>query len=272
MAKKHPPAKRRKKYSRKRRRRKNNKKATILIAIVGGLFLLIIAFAKYTFIRSKQQLFHSFNDPVFSGKYFVRGVDVSHHNSFINWKQLREDNITFVYMKSTEGNTHTDRDYQRNYSLAREAGLKVGTYHFYTFGQNGKLQARHFIENAHVQPGDLRPAIDVEHSPINKPYSDKKERKAIIDELRSLENELFSHYGQRPVIYTNKDCYRLYIDGNFPENPIWMCDLHGEPNLAPDKWVFWQFSHTGKIPGVVNDIDLNYYRYSFTDFRHLLMP
>lgn len=271
MAKKRSPAKKKKKYIRKKKRR-SSKKSVGTIAVGGVLLLFVVIFVMYALIRSHRKLFDAFDDPVFSEKYFVRGVDVSHHNSFINWKQLREDNITFVYMKSTEGDAHTDRDYIRNNKLAREAGLKVGTYHFYTFGQDGKKQAEHFIKNAQIESGDLLPAIDVEHSPINKPFVGKQERKTIIEELKNLENELFSYYGKRPVIYTNKDCYRIYIDGNFPENPIWMCDLHDEPNVAQDKWVIWQFSHTGKIPGVVNDIDLNYYRYSFADFRNLLMP
>lgn len=271
MAKKYRHAQGKKKTTRKRRKRKNKKKS-VLFLIAGSAFLLCGIVIFLVIRNAKQNLFHTFDDPVFSEKYFVRGVDVSHHNSFINWRQLQEDNITFVYMKSTEGVGHTDRDYARNYKLAREAGIKVGTYHFYTFGQDGRRQADHFINKSQVRPGDLPPAIDVEHSPINKPYSGKQELKKIIEELKNLENALFLHYGKRPVIYTNKDCYRTYIDGNFPENPIWMCDLHDEPNVATDKWVIWQFSHTGKIPGVVNDIDLNYYRYSFVDFRNLLMP
>ena len=55
---------------------------------------------------------------------------------------------------------------------------------------------------------------------------------------------MYEYYGVRPIIYTNKDCYKLYIKNHFPENLIWMSDLHNEPNLKDYNWIFWQFSHT----------------------------
>jgi len=80
------------------------------------------------------RFFHTFDDSEFSDKYFVRGIDVSHHNSFINWEQLRDENVTFVYLKSTEGMSHKDKNYKSNYRAAKTAGLKVGTYHFTSSG------------------------------------------------------------------------------------------------------------------------------------------
>lgn len=260
-----------KSYSRKRGKTNKNR---LRFLVVGGIVLAIILVIVVNgiFRTMRTEIFSSFNGNVFSDKYFVRGVDVSHHNTAINWNILREEDISFAYLKSTEGATHTDREYKRNYKLAKAAGLKVGTYHFFTFGIDGRQQAEHFIRSSKVYSGDIRPAIDVEHSPVNHPVSDKRKRLAIIRELRKLEAELFDHYGVRAVIYTNKECYSLYIKENFSDNPLWLCDLHDEPNVASDKWVIWQFSHTGNIPGVVGDIDLNFYRYSFSDFKNLLMP
>ena len=92
------------------------------------------------------------------------------------------------------------------------------------------------------------------------------------EELKKLEHEMYEHYGVRPIIYTNKDCYKLYIVDHFPESLIWMSDLHNEPNIKENDWVIWQFSRTGNINGINGDIDLNYFRYSFRQFNQLLMP
>lgn len=266
-------AKRKRTKSGRRKRKKVSKKRQKALWLIAASFSVLFAIGVYRFILySKKELFHSFDNPPFSQKYLVRGVDVSHHNSYINWNQLRKDNITFVYLKSTEGTDHKDRDYNRNYKVARDAGLKVGTYHFYTFGSDGKKQAQHFIRNSTVKPGDMIPAIDVEHSAINRPRNDKESYEKMIKELGRLESALTKQYGKRPVIYTNKECYRMYIKDNFPDNPLWICDLHDEPNDDYKNWVIWQFSHTGKINGVINDIDLNYYRNSFDDFKKLLLP
>lgn len=262
----------RRKFSRNRLLKisKNEHKIVLFIAIS---IVFLFAVGIYRWIGySKKELFHSFENPYFSQKYLVRGVDVSHHNSFIDWNQLRKENITFVYLKSTEGTEHKDRDYKRNYRVAKDAGLKVGTYHFYTFGEDGERQARHFIRQSTLQTGDLTPAIDVEHSTANRPCNNKKSHEKMIAELKKLETALFKKYGRHPIIYTNKECYKMYIKNYFPENRLWICDLHNEPGGEYNNWSIWQFSHTGKINGVTDNIDLNYYRYSFDDFKTLLIP
>lgn len=260
----------------KPRKRKNktkgNKRYRIIILIV--LFVLISSVFLITydhFIRSRRGDFHSFHDNVYEHKYFVRGVDISHHNELFDWNILKDEGITFVYLKATEDNSHLDRDYADNYVKAKQAGLTVGTYHFYRFAMDGKQQAQHFINTAKVRSGDLIPAIDVEHSNLNRKSNDEKYIQKVVDELLVLENELYMHYEVRPIIYTNKSCYKLYIEENFPHNLIWMCDLHKEPALENDKWIIWQFSHTGKIVGIDKDVDLNYFRYSFRKFNELLM-
>lgn len=233
-------------------------------------FLLALSFSVLAFFLIKDYLQEpeSFD----STKYFVKGVDVSHHNPILNWQSLLEEDITFAYMKSTEGNSHVDRNYIYNYELAKKTNIKVGSYHFYTFALSGKEQAQHFLSNTKFDTGDLFPAIDVEHSQINVYSNDKKFKELVIQELKVLEKELYEHFGIHPVIYTNKDCYKLYIKGNFPDNIIWMCDLHNEPSEDITNWRLWQFSHKGELPGVDGHIDLNYYRYSFEEFKELLLP
>ena len=257
----------------RKNKNKKYKKQSILILIVSmilvsSVFLIIIDSIK----KSSREQYHSFYDNKYSYKYVVRGVDVSHHNGSINWAQLNNEGISFAYIKSTEGISHTDRKYKENYNKAKRSSIKVRPYHFYTFGLDGKRQAQHFIRHAKVGSADLIPAIDVEHSPANRYSNDKDYIKRVTNELIKLEHELYEHYGVRPIIYTNKDCYKLYIVDHFPESLIWMSDLHNEPNIKENDWVIWQFSHTGNINGINGDIDLNYFRYSFRQFNQLLMP
>ena len=254
------------------RKNKRYKKQTTLIFIVSlilvsSVFLIIIDAIK----KTSRDKFHSFYDNRYSHRYEIRGVDVSHHNGAINWAQLKNEGVTFAYIKATEGLSHTDRNYTANYSASRLSDIKTGTYHFYTFGLDGVMQAQHFIHVAKVAGNDLIPAIDVEHSLINIYSSDKDYQERVIAELQKMEQALFDYYGVHPIIYTNKDCYKLYIKKHFPENLIWMSDLRNEPTIQGNEWVIWQFSHTGKINGAVGDIDLNYFRYSYRKFNKLSM-
>lgn len=233
--------------------------SALLIAIVG-----ITAFLFYKNYFREPQKFES-------SKYVVKGIDISHHQPIINWEMVSEQDIYFGYIKATESVDHLDRNYIYNYEQAREAQVKIGSYHFFRFGVSGRDQAQHFIRTAKCQSGDMIPAIDVEHSTINT-YSDDTSYIAMIKhELMELESALYEHYGVRPLIYTNKDCYKLYIKDSFPDNPLWICDLHKEPS-DDINWKIWQFSHSGKLPGVNEKIDLNYYRYSFDEFKELLLP
>lgn len=250
----------------KRRKRKsaNRKKWIIVISIV---FLLAAGFLYVFYFR--QKVADTFDK---SNKYYVKGIDVSHHNPILDWNEVKNQNLHFTYIKATEGITHDDRNYLYNYKLAKENNIKVGSYHFYNFAVSGREQAKHFIKVAQCESGDLLPAIDVEHSPSN-PYSkDTAYVKSVIKELQILEKELYEYYGYHPMVYTNMDCYKLYIKDRFPDNPIWICNLKGEPKDDVKNWVIWQFTHKGELPGIVGDIDFNYFRYSYERLWEISFP
>lgn len=241
-----------------------------LALIVGSGVVLFGAISLW--LRIFRPRYHTFESIPTTESYLVRGIDVSHHNTQIDWDKLHENDLTFVYLKASEGIDHVDTRYADYYTKAKEAGLVVGAYHFYTFALDGKQQAAHFIQTAQFASGDMLPVVDVEYSAINKAPKTDEEKQAIIYELQQLESALFNHFGIHPIIYTNKDGYRQYIAGNFRNNSIWICDLHAEPNIANDRWVLWQFSHTGDLVGIEGNVDLNFYRYSNIDFQNLLIP
>ena len=248
-----------------RKRNKTNKLKSI--TIVSTLIVLLLALGYHFYKKSVTA--NTFKE---SNKYQVKGIDVSHHNPILDWAEVKRQNITFTYLKATEGITHDDRNYIYNYKLAKKNNIKTGSYHFYNFGVSGREQAKHFIRVAKCKSGDLIPAIDVEHSPAN-PYSkDPSFVKNVIKELSVMENELYEYYGFHPVIYTNIDCYKLYINNSFPNNPIWISSLNKEPNDDIKNWIIWQFTHKGELDGIVGDLDLNYFRYSFDDLRQLQLP
>lgn len=244
----------------KKRKSDNKLKSITLVAT------LIVLFLTLGYFFYKKSTANTFNE---SKKYQVKGVDVSHHNPILDWAEVKRHNIHFTYIKATEGITHDDRNYPYNYKLAKENNIKTGSYHFYNFGISGREQAKHFIRVAECQSGDLIPAIDVEHSPAN-PYSkDPVFIKSVIKELKVMENELYEYYGVHPIIYTNTDCYKLYINNSFPNNPIWISSLNKEPNNEIKNWIIWQFTHTGELDGIVGNLDLNYFRYSFEELQKI---
>ncbi|MDH6354459.1 lysozyme [Dysgonomonas sp. PH5-45] len=252
----------------KKKQLRQVKKISVLV-----VFFILALVVGHTVYNKYFRQFNSFGDGGYSDKYFVRGIDLSHHNPIIDWLAAAEQNISFAYLKATEGVKHEDRNYKYNYKQAKEANIKVGAYHFFSFGASGREQAAHFIRTAKCGAGDLIPAIDVEHSPVNVYSADTTYLLNVTRELRVLESELFEHYGVHPIIYTNKDCYKLYVKNVLPDNPVWICNLHEEPSDSDvPNWVIWQFSHKGKLNGVDGDVDLNYFRFSFDDLAKYVLP
>ena len=104
-------------------------------------------------------------------KYEIRGVDVSAYQGEIDWEVLSKENIDFAFIKATEGSTHVDEYFEKNFENAKKTALKIGAYHFFSFESAGETQAQNFIKN--VGEEMPLPAIDVEYyGKFNKKNSD----------------------------------------------------------------------------------------------------
>lgn len=190
-------------------------------------------------------------------KYPVRGIDVSHHNGDIDFDRLseKESDVSFIYIKATEGTDFQDPGFIRNSRGAMKSGIPAGAYHFFRYDTDGELQALNFIRALRGRPFKLPPAIDVE----DWGNPDGHATALIVERLRSMTSCLLRE-GYRPVIYTNLDGYHRIIRGNFDSYPLWISSF-SDPPLDTDpenmRWAIWQYSHRGDLPGISSPTDLN---------------
>ena len=120
-------------------------------------------------------------------KYPVRGVDVSAYQGVIDWQTLAAQDISFAFIKATEGSTFVDKNFAYNFEQARQTGLSVGAYHFFSYDSPGSTQAENFISNVVPFEGMLPPVIDLEF------YGDKQKNppdRAQVDAELSAIDEL----------------------------------------------------------------------------------
>lgn len=60
-----------------------------------------------------------------------RGFDVSHHQGFEDWANMRDRyGLTYGFAKATEGEGFRDSRFRENWSAMKDAGLVRGAYHF----------------------------------------------------------------------------------------------------------------------------------------------
>ena len=184
------------------------------------------------------------------------GIDVSHHQSKINWKQLTEmrdlgKKVDFVFMKATQGNYLTDKQFRRNWSEAKKYNLDRGAYLFFDPRRNGRSQARHFINKVKLSEGDFAPVIDFEDLYGVSPARARKE-------FITCAKILKAHYGIQPILYTYVDFYKMNLNKDFENYPLWIAHYrnYGKPSVDRD-WYFWQFSDRGKMNGIRGNVDFN---------------
>lgn len=229
--------------------------------VIGAISLFMFLFSEGLWLPNQPN----------STEFPVRGVDVSDYQGEIDWPVLASQNIQFAFIKATEGSGFVDTKFKQNWEAAHQTELKVGAYHFLSFDSSGKTQAENFIRTVPLVSNALPPAVDVEFYDaryLNPPS------KVVIDEiLTDFILAVEAHYGKKPIIYTTYDVYRLYIQGDYVQNPIWFRDILVRP-ILPDgrQWLFWQYSAKGRLAGFKGEerfIDLNVFKGTLAELREL---
>ncbi len=212
--------------------------------------------------------FIRFNYP--SQKDFpVKGIDISHHQGPINWDEVKEENITFIFMKATEGVDFKDPRFQQNLKEASKRGYKVGAYHFYRLCRKGSEQAANYIANVPKGSITMPPVIDLEFG--GNCLSDLPPGQ-VIGEIQDFIRILRAHYGTMPMIYSTNEFYKKYISDHFRDCPIWIRSIYSSPDLNDNReWTFWQYANRGRVKGIKGLVDLNVYKGSHEQFNRLLM-
>lgn len=205
-------------------------------------------------------------DEVDPDEWEVFGVDVSGYQGNVDWTLMKRQGVDFAFIKATEGSGMTDARFAANWAGARDAGVRAGAYHFFSYDSPGDSQADNFIAAVPVTEGALPPVIDLEfygdylHTPADKAHT-----RAILDRLVE---RLEEHYGVKPVLYVTYESYWRYVAGGYRDCPVWF----SSPGVAPlfHRWSFWQYSHGAAMEGYDGHqrlIDLNVFRGSAEQFR-----
>ncbi len=213
------------------------------LVLLGGAYLL-----------RNYVLPHSIN--VDRYRYPVAGIDVSKHNGIIDFDKVVADDYQFVFIKASEGKTYRDEAFDRNYRGAREAGLKVGAYHFFRKNRTAREQADNLLAAIKGKTFDLPLVIDLEDDWGN---GATVSRQQAIDRVIEM-IDILNKQGYQVMIYTNLDGYEKYYKNMLVDCDLWLCSFTS-PDLLPDlPHCIQQFSHEGTVAGVKGDVDLNVFR------------
>lgn len=179
------------------------------------------------------------------------GIDVSHYQGEIDWNTVAQTKlVSYVYIKSSEGESLVDDYYRINLEGARKAGLKVGSYHYYRPDANADMQFTNLTSQIKRNEQDLAPIIDIEKRGT-------KSDEEFIASFRDFLQRVEKYYGCKPVIYTFHNFYNRYLSGQFKGYRMMIARYRDDEPTLDDGQLYtaWQYTQRGKIDGIRGYVD-----------------
>jgi len=210
-----------------------------------------------------------YGDAKYPKGYEIHGIDISHYQGKIDWDELRRGMIEgcpirFVIIKSTEGSSRKDENFEDNFYQAREYGFIRGVYHFWSNKSTAREQAYYFLDQVHLEDGDLPPVLDIEHMPKNRSIEDFQ--RDVLTWLHIVEDK----YHVKPIIYTYYKFKDQYLSAPvFDDYPYWIAHYYVPKIEYKGPWKFWQHTDAGRLPGIKGYVDFNVYNGSYYDLKKL---
>jgi lysozyme len=248
----------------------NAKRPRLISALLAaaGLFLAATAAdARNPFPqKSDAEPHHGVRD---AKRKTIQGIDVSRWQNEIDWERVARAGTRFAFIKSTEGGDHLDPRFRENWREAKAAGVPRGAYHFVFWCRPARDQVRWFIRNVPKEADALPPVLDVEwnnHSRCPRTSPERARAK-----MREMLAAFEAHYGKKPIIYTDINFHEDVLEGTteFDNYPFWIRSTAARPEARYSNrpWEFWQFTTTGRVPGITGDVDRNAFFGSEQQFR-----
>lgn len=189
----------------------------------------------------------------------IHGIDVSRYQGKIDWASVRDAGTQFAFIKATEGGDYVDPRFLDNWHGAGRAGVPRGAYHFMYWCRPAHEQAAWFRRNVPNDPDALPPVLDLEWNGHSRTCPFKATREAALEATKLMLREMEAHTGKRPIIYTDIPFHRDVLDGELHDYPHWVRSTAAEPHerYGNRRWTMWQYTTTGRVPGISGDVDRN---------------
>ena len=196
----------------------------------------------------------------------VLGIDVSHYQKDIDWKQVADSGKKFAILKCMyEAQSHIKDEYfEENYRKSGIYGLSRGVYIFIASSSiaDPEGDARALLKHLADRPLEYGIWLDYEAAVL------RQQGKKKIEDMTYIYANMFRSAGYYTGIYCNKDWYDHVITdmlkndfdfwiARYPKNDVG--DYNPKSSLRPSyrTAVAWQYSSKGIVPGINGNVDLD---------------
>ena len=198
----------------------------------------------------------------------IQGIDVSRYQGAIDWEQVHRSGVRFAYIKATEGADRPDSNFLENWRRAAAAGLPRGAYHFMYWCRAAEEQAALFAQTVPHDRSQMPPVLDLEWNNTSTTCPEEARPERALAKIERMLGAMERHTGKKPIIYTDIAFHREVLEGKLTDYEFWLRSVAAEPDrrFRNRAWIFWQYSATGRVPGVGGDVDRNAFRGSVTEW------
>jgi lysozyme len=174
------------------------------------------------------------------------GIDLSHHQdpATLPWNSF-EGKVDFVICRAGYGAETRDRQVDEHVRRARAIGAKVGLYLFYRPSQSVDAQwdlLRGVADDVKLGPGDIVPALDIEHDPLPQPGQDVTPDWS--SPCQDLTSRIVGHFGDALVYITQREYEMLGRPAWVLDRPLWVAHYTSAASPATPgqaRATIWQY-------------------------------
>lgn len=185
-----------------------------------------------------------------------QGIDVSRWQGNINWKQIKDSEIEFAIIKAggSDDGFYTDPTYEANYKNAKAVGMPVGAYYivgpYCVSKEDGIADAKRFMKMLEGKTFEYPVYIDLE---LTSPATKSGTTDAVLAFCRTMEQAGYFCGIYASDISGFKDRLEL---SRLKTRALWVASYGSMPKYV-SSYGIWQKSSTGRVPGIVGDVDLD---------------
>lgn len=183
----------------------------------------------------------------------MKGIDISNNNPKLNYEYMKASGVEIAIIKLKEGVTFFDPDRDIHYKGCKNAGMKVGFYHYFSKSTAALDQANGFLEELKKYSYEIIPVLDFEDPQIQN-KSDK-----VVTFMERCKEVL----GYYPVLYTYES-FLSNFDDRCKKYPLWIAKYGPDDGITKVSYsapgynvVGFQYTSKAIIKGSNGYIDMN---------------
>lgn len=194
------------------------------------------------------------------------GIDVSSFQGLIDWQKVKASGIRFAMIRlgyrgyGQAGNMVEDDYARRNLEEARKAGLEIGAYFFSQATTVDEVDDEIFFFMKILGDTELTMPIVLDWERVG--VETARTNNVDAETLTAMQKHFCKtmvDFGYTPMVYFNWHLAEsnLYLS-ELEDYPFWLA-LYQNYMTYPFRVEMWQYTCTGRVPGIQGDVDINVY-------------